>query len=74
MPNALYLGRLIEYPKQTETVCNSLRGIGLNASEYHAGLHNDIRTNVQERFMKAKNIVVSSELPANCERAEHGFC
>ena len=74
MPNVLYLRRLIEYSKQTEAVCNSLRGIGLNASEYHAGLHNDIRASVQERFMKAKNIVVSSKLPANCERAENGFC
>ncbi|KAL8686248.1 MAG: hypothetical protein Q9218_007241 [Villophora microphyllina] len=48
----------VQTHKQTEDVCASLKKIGLNAYAYHAGMANDIRTSVQELFMKTKKIII----------------
>lgn len=46
--------------KQTEEVCACLRKAKLNAYGYHAGMQNEARTDIQERFMRSKDIVVRS--------------
>ncbi len=44
---------------QTEIVCESLKKAGFNAHSYHAGMANDVRTKVQDKFMASSRIVVS---------------
>ena len=56
---------LISNLKQTEDVCACLRKVGINAYGYHAGMQNEARTNIQEKFMRTKDIVVSSILFAD---------
>ncbi|KAL8789136.1 MAG: hypothetical protein Q9195_006956 [Heterodermia aff. obscurata] len=48
----------VQTHKQTEWVCRFLRKIEVNAFAYHAGLPSNIRTDVQEKFMKTQNIVI----------------
>jgi RecQ family ATP-dependent DNA helicase len=43
---------------QTESVCTNLKSNGFNAYAYHAGMANDARTLVQDKFMASKNIVI----------------
>jgi RecQ family ATP-dependent DNA helicase len=43
---------------QTDRVCNQLQRDGFNAYGYHAGMAADARSSVQEKFMKAKDIVI----------------
>ncbi|KAL9577760.1 MAG: hypothetical protein Q9203_007340, partial [Teloschistes exilis] len=45
---------------QTEEVCKSLKAIGLNAYAYHAGMQHEVRTEVQEKFMRTKNIIANA--------------
>lgn len=44
---------------QTELVCSGLKRDGFNAHSYHAGMANDVRTAVQDKFMASDNIIVS---------------
>lgn len=44
---------------QTDVVCTFLKKDGFNAHSYHAGMPNDTRTAVQDKFMVSDNIVVS---------------
>ncbi|KAI4251804.1 MAG: hypothetical protein LQ352_004650 [Teloschistes flavicans] len=48
----------VQTHKQTEDVCERLKAIGLNAYAYHAGMLSEVRTAVQERFMRTKNIII----------------
>jgi RecQ family ATP-dependent DNA helicase len=43
---------------QTESVCANLKTDGFNAHSYHAGMENDARTLVQDKFMTSNNIVI----------------
>lgn len=43
---------------QTDQVCNQLKANGFDAYGYHAGMATDARSSVQERFMKAKDVVI----------------
>ena len=51
--------------KQTEEVCACLRKVKINAYGYHAGMNHEARTNIQENFMRTKDIVVSPILFAH---------
>lgn len=53
---------------QTDIVCAFLKKSGINAHGYHAGMTNDLRTVVQEKFMTSDDIVVST---LSCLRIEH---
>lgn len=44
--------------KQTDAVTASLKVAGFNARGYHAGMSNDARSEVQERFMASDNIII----------------
>lgn len=44
--------------QQTDTVTASLKRAGFNAYGYHAGMANDARTAVQDKFMASNNIIV----------------
>lgn len=44
---------------QTELVCTRLKADGFNAYSYHAGMANDVRTAVQDKFMGSDDIIVS---------------
>ena len=44
--------------KQTDAVTASLKLAGFNARGYHAGMSNDARIAVQERFMASNNIII----------------
>ena len=46
---------------QTEILCESLNTAGFNAHSYHAGMANDVRTEVQEEFMASSKIVVGAQ-------------
>lgn len=54
-PSIIY----VQTHDQTETICESLKKAGFNAHSYHAGMANDVRTNVQDNFMASSRIVVS---------------
>lgn len=41
--------------KTAEHICNCLQQNGLQAEAYHAGLNNDLREQIQERFMNSYN-------------------
>ena len=43
---------------QTDEVSTFLKQDGLNSYSYHAGMANDVRTAVQDQFMKSDNVVV----------------
>lgn len=43
---------------QTDTVTASLKCAGFNARGYHAGMANDARTAVQDKFLASDNIVI----------------
>ena len=45
---------------QTEEICESLKKAGFDAHSYHAGMPNDVRTEVQEKFMASSRMVVSN--------------
>lgn len=47
---------------QTEILCKSLERAGFNAHGYHAGMANDVRTEVQEEFMASSKIVVGARI------------
>jgi ATP-dependent DNA helicase RecQ len=44
--------------KKTEEVASFLREAGFNAHPYHAGLSSTVRSNLQERFLVEKNIII----------------
>lgn len=44
---------------QTGIVCTILKNAGFNAHSYHAGMANDVRTAVQDKFMSSDEIIVS---------------
>lgn len=44
--------------KQTDVVTAILKSVGFNAHGYHAGMANDARIAVQDRFMASDNIIV----------------
>ena len=44
---------------QTEILREDLKKAGFNAHSYHAGMANDFRTKVQDKFMASSEIVVS---------------
>lgn len=48
----------VQTHEQTELVHVRLIADGFNAYGYHAGMANDMRASVQEKFMKSKNIVI----------------
>ena len=54
-PSIIY----VQTHDQTEILCESLKKAGFNAHSYHAGMANDVRTNVQDKFMASSKIVVS---------------
>lgn len=43
---------------QTDQVCSALKANGFNAYGYHAGMATEVRSHVQEVFMKSKDIVI----------------
>lgn len=43
---------------QTEEITTQLKKAGFNAVGYHAGMPNDQRSSVQDRFMKSLNIII----------------
>lgn len=49
----------VQTHNQTDTVCQSLKKDNFNAHGYHAGMSNDDRTAVQDKFMKSEDIIVS---------------
>ena len=55
-PSIIY----VQTHDQTEVLCESLKKAGFNAHSYHAGMANDVRTNVQDKFMASSRIVVSA--------------
>ena len=55
-PSIIY----VQTHDQTEVLCESLKQAGFNAHSYHAGMANDVRTNVQDKFMASSRIVVSA--------------
>lgn len=48
----------VQTHEQTETVCQCLKKDRFNAHGYHAGMSNDDRTAVQDKFMSSDNIIV----------------
>ena len=54
-PSIIY----VQTHEQTELICESLKKAGFNAHSYHAGMANDVRTTVQDKFMASSKIVVS---------------
>jgi RecQ family ATP-dependent DNA helicase len=48
----------VQTHEQTESVCANLKTSGFNAYGYHAGMANDARTLVQDKFMTSQNIVI----------------
>jgi RecQ family ATP-dependent DNA helicase len=48
----------VQTHEQTDNVSSHLKSDGFKAYGYHAGMLTDARTAVQERFMKAKDIVI----------------
>ena len=48
----------VQTHEQTEIICGSLKKAGFNAHSYHAGMANDVRTKVQDKFMTSSKIVV----------------
>lgn len=54
-PSIIY----VQTHDQTEIICESLKKAGFNAHSYHAGMANDVRTKVQDKFMTSSSIVVS---------------
>jgi len=50
---------------QTELVCTRLKADGFNAYSYHAGMANNVRTVVQDKFMGSDNIIVSLNTSLN---------
>jgi RecQ family ATP-dependent DNA helicase len=47
----------VQTHEQTESVCANLKTSGFNVHGYHAGMANDARTRVQDKFMTSKDIV-----------------
>ena len=54
-PSIIY----VQTHDQTDILCESLKKAGFNAHSYHAGMANDVRTKVQDKFMASSRIVVS---------------
>ena len=50
----------VQTHEQTEIICDSLKKAGFDAHSYHAGMPNDSRTKVQDKFMASSSIVVSN--------------
>ena len=48
--------------KNTETVCQKLREIGINADYYHAGLSSEKRNSVQEKFINDEIQVICATI------------
>ena len=53
-PSIIY----VQTHEQTEMICGTLKKAGFNAHSYHAGMANDVRTKVQDKFMTSSKIVV----------------
>lgn len=48
----------VQTHEQTDAVCQSLKRDGFNAYGYHAGMSNDDRSAIQDKFMASENIIV----------------
>lgn len=55
-PSIIY----VQTHEQTEVVRSDLKKAGFNTYAYHAGMANDVRTAVQDKFMSSDDIIVST--------------